>query len=213
MIQERLAPLAGQRRRGADMLTIAFGDTTPQGVEAVGRNHPVTTAFADYVLEAALVPQDGTAPAARSGLVYTHDVSKRTVLLVLRVRMLIEYARSQRVGARDTAPMLAEELVVTGFTRSGEGLAWLDEADALALLTTAKPAANVTRDERTLGIERALEQLTELDAPLRSLAEARAERLRDAHARVRSATTGGRVTVTPRTPVDVLGVYVLLPTA
>ena len=70
----------------------------------------------------------------------------------------------------------------------------------------------MTRDERVLGLQSALEQLDGLGDALNDIAEQRATRLRDSHQRVRSATTGGRVTVTPRTPPDVLGTYVLLPT-
>jgi hypothetical protein len=35
--------------------------------------------------------------------------------------------------------------------------------------------------------------------------------LRESHSRVRAAVGGGQTAVTPRTPPDVLGAYVLLP--
>jgi hypothetical protein len=121
----------------------------------------------------------------------------------LRVRMLIE-------STRQAAPTLAEELVVIGYTRSVGAIQWLDEPAALELLASAQPAANVTRDERALGVQSALDQLGGLGGALNEIAEQRAAWLRESHRRVRGATTGGRVTVTPRTP-DVLGVYTLLP--
>jgi len=205
-IKERLAPLLPRQPKGAqpDMLRIAFDEPAPQGVEIVGRNHPLTTALADYLLETALTPENGTPLAARCGLVRTGAVPKRTVLLLLRVRMLIE-------SPRQAAPTLAEELVVVGYTRSGGVVQWLEEPAALELLATAQPSANVSRDERTLGVQSALEQLGGLGNALNNIAEQRTARLRESHQRVRGATTGGKVTVTPRTPPDVLGVYVLLP--
>jgi superfamily II DNA or RNA helicase len=205
-IKERIAPLLPRRTKGADpeTLRIAFDEPAPQGIEVVGRNHVLTTALADYLLETALTPENGTPLAARCGLIRTAAVAKRTVLLLLRVRMLIE-------STRQASPALAEELVVVGYTRSGGGIQWLDEPAALELLATAKPAANVTRDERVLGLQSALEQLGGILEALDGIAEERAARLRESHQRVRSATTGGRVTVTPRTPLDVLGIYVLLP--
>jgi superfamily II DNA or RNA helicase len=205
-IKERIAPLLPRRTKGADLetLRIAFDEPAPQGIEVVGRNHVLTTALADYLLETALTPENDTPLATRCGLIRTAAVAKRTVLLLLRVRMLIE-------STRQASPALAEELVVVGYTRSGGGIQWLDEPAALELLATAKPAANVTRDERVLGLQSALEQLGGMLEALDGIAEERAARLRESHQRVRSATTGGRVTVTPRTPLDVLGIYVLLP--
>jgi hypothetical protein len=186
------------------MLRIAFDEPAPQGVELIGRNHPLTTALADYLLETALTPENGTPLAARCGLIRTAGVPKRTVLLLLRVRMLIE-------SARQAAPTLAEELVVIGYTRSAGTIQWLEEPAAQELLATAQPSANVTHDERSLGLQSALEQLGGQGDALNEIAQQRATRLRESHQRVRGATTGGKVTVTPRTPPDVLGVYVLQP--
>jgi hypothetical protein len=191
-----------------DTVTISFDRPAPEGTWQIGRNHPLTEALSDYLLETALTPEllppDTPSPAARSGLIRTRAVAKRTIVLLLRVRMLIQ---------RDTrqTPLLAEELVVSGFTRAAGTIHWLDEDAARILLEQAEPAANVTPDERTVGIDRALEQVhAQVDALNRS-AEERAERLRAAHQRVRQVTGGGRVTVRPHLPPDVLGVYVLLP--
>jgi hypothetical protein len=93
---------------------------------------------------------------------------------------------------------------------SSGAIQWLEEPAALDLLASAQLAGSVTRDERTLGVQSALDQLDGLGNALNEIAEQRAARLRDSHQRVRGATSGGRVTVTPRT-LDVLGVYALLP--
>ena len=199
-VRERVAHLADKRGD----LTLTFETTAPAGVERVGRNHPFVVALADYALESALTPDADRPLAARSGLIVTDAVARATALLLLRIRALIE-------SPRQTAPALAEELVVTGFTREGGVYHWLDEPAALALLERAEPRENVSAEERSQGIAEALGQLAGLADELAAIAESRAARLREAHQRVRAQTGGGRVSVRPSGPPDVLGVYVLWP--
>lgn len=204
-IKDRLAPLLSRGRgKTADSLMITFDGVAAPEVEQVGRNHPLTTALADYLLESALAGDDESSPATRSGVTRTAGVQRRTTLLLLRVRMLVESARQQ-------TPVLAEELVVAGFTGRADARQWLPEADALALLNTALPAASLTPDEKAHHLSQALSQLESLDADLKALAAGRAARLEESHNRVRAATHAGRARVRPNLPPDVLGVYVLLP--
>ena len=205
-VRERLAPLALHfpKARLPELLPLTFASPAPSGLESIGRNHPLTAALADYLLEAALAPHVAEPPASRCGVARTKDVARRTTLLVLRVRMLIE-------GKRQRTPTLAEELVVCGYTGRPESAAWLDEALSLDLLSRAQPSANISADERAITIERALEQIEALREAIDAIAVARAERLRESHGRVRSATNAGSATVRPHLPPDVLGVYVLLP--
>jgi superfamily II DNA or RNA helicase len=200
-VQERMSHLADGK---SGLIRLSFASPAPVGVESVGRNHPLTAALADYLLETALTPGDGAPSAARCSVVKTKRVQKRTVLLLLRVRMLIERTKS-------ATPGLAEELVVCGYSGKPSNDAWLDDTLALELLEHALPDANVAADERTFAVERALEQIAATPERLNALANARAEVLRAAHQRVRTATGGGRVSVRAHTPPDVLGVYVLLP--
>lgn len=199
-VRERVAHLADKR----DEITLTFEVTAPAGVEHVGRNHPFVVALADHVLESALTPGDDRPLAARSGLIITDAVARTTVLLLLRIRALIE-------SPRQAAPALAEELVVTGYTREGGAIHWLAEPAALALLQRAEPRENVSADERRQGIAEALGQLAGLARDLQAIADNRAARLREAHQRVRAQIGGGRVSVRPSGPPDVLGLYVLWP--
>jgi superfamily II DNA or RNA helicase len=216
-IRERLELDRGAMRRSArkrnqrdtGVPQVMFDSPAPEGVSSVGRNHPLTAALADYLLETALAPEGSPPPATRCGLIRTSAVARRTTLLLLRVRMLIETAKRQTSDA--SPPLLAEELVVCGFTGKSSAPQWLDEPAALALFEQARPATNVTLEERTLSIQSVLDQLGAIGSELNATAERRAERLKEAHQRVRSAMGGGRVTVRPHLPPDVLGVYVLLP--
>jgi hypothetical protein len=201
LIQERITHLVAPKQTA---LLVSFADPAPEGVESLGRNHPLVVALADYLMETALAP-DGAAPvAARSGVVRTRAVQKRTRLLLLRVRMLIE-------SVRQRTPVLAEELVVVGFSGQPASPAWLSQPDALALLEQAQAAANLTRDERSMALNAARAELPSLVGELGRIAEARAAQLREAHLRVRAQTGGGSVRVRPAGPPDVLGLYVLLP--
>ncbi len=204
-VRERIATLLPQSRNGRDrtLLPLTFADSAPQGVEQISRNHALTAALAEYMLELALTPEANAVLAARCGLIRTSTVAKRTVLLLLRVRMLIK-------ATRQATPGLAEELVVCGYTR-GNPVQWLDEPAALELLQQARPSINITADERTLAIQSALAQIADIAGDLDAIAQSRAERLRESHSRVRTVVGGGQISVTPRTPPDVLGLYVVLP--
>jgi superfamily II DNA or RNA helicase len=208
-VREPVAHLADADRN----LLVTFTEPAPAGVEALERNHPLVVALADYLLETALLPAgmmpaDAMPVAARSGVIRTRAVAKRTCLLLLRVRMLIEHGHQ-----RDTQPLLAEELIVTGFRGSPASPTWLDQAEALALLETAQPAENLPRDARLIALRAVLDALPALDAALDQISRERALRLREAHMRVWSQVGGTqrRCACTPAGPPDILGVYVLLP--
>ncbi len=201
-VRERVEPLL---RKQSSELLVTFTGVPPEGVALVGRHHPLAVALADYALETALTPEDGLpTPAARCGALRTHSVTKRTFLLLLRVRMLITAKRAE--------PLLAEELVVAGFVREPGGVRWLEQSAALDLLTNAQPDANISISDRDLQLDAALTILPTLALDLQAIAETRAERLAEAHSRVRSATrVAGKAKVEPHLPPDVLGLYVLVP--
>jgi superfamily II DNA or RNA helicase len=192
------------RARPPDEARITFAAPAPEGTHLIGRTHPLTEMLAEYLLDAALDPFDHAPPASRCGAIRTDAVSTRTTLLVLRLRLLIE-------GGGRAAPLLAEELVVAGFEGRPPTPRWLDEQAALALLEHAQPVANLPAEMRHDALSQALEWLDQLDADLNAIAQARAAALLEGHRRVRVVTRGGRVTVRPNLPLDVLGLYVLLP--
>lgn len=183
----------------------------PHPSSLIGRNHPLVLALAEYLMETALVPEATPPVAARSGVIRTRAVSRRTRLYLLRVRMLIESTR-QRAGGQSAPPILAEELVVVGFSGQATAPTWLDQPAALTLLEAAQAAANLSRDERVIALQAARDELPALEAALAQIADERAERLRESHLRVRAQTGGGAVRVRPAGPPDLLGLYVLLPT-
>lgn len=125
---------------------ISFLSPTPPGAEYVGRNHRLVSTLSSYLFEAALAQSrrsDSTpAVVARVGVIRTTAVSRLTVVLLTRSRYLVTLPAQQR-------PLLAEEALVSGFVfATGTEQHWLSADEALHLLTTAQPAANLSPDEK-----------------------------------------------------------------
>ncbi len=206
-LQRRLdihAQLDGSRRRPERLPErIAFTAPPPEGAVYVGRHHILVEALTEYLLNEALESDASPPLAARSAAIRTDAVPRRTTLLLLRIRFLLR--------ERSVRPTLAEECVVCGFRGRPGRLTWLDEREALRLLRHARPVANVTAAERERWLKEALRWTEELVPDLGRIAHERAARLQEAHCRVRHAIEQGRLTVEPRLPADLLGLYVLMP--
>lgn len=185
---------------------ISFHSPTPEGAIYVGRNHALTAAVAEYLLDQALDPNQPEPYAARCGVTRTAVVTGRTTILLLRARFLLE--------RRSAAPILAEEMVVCGYRGMPGSVEWLSEPEALRLLAEAQPSQNLSAQEKERMLAPAIKWLPEIEPELNRVAAERAQRLHEAHTRVRRAVVGrsaGRVEVRPQLPVDVLGLYVLMP--
>ncbi len=183
------------------------------GAQLLTRSHPLVVELAEFVAERALSGEEPEL-AARSAVVRTTAVSRRTTILLLRLRHQIQQERRTESGYTPMLPLLVEECLTV--VRREEGLQLLTEAEALALLQ-APPAGNVQAPQRQMELERALAALPELEADLRLLAQDRAAQAEDDHRRVRQAAVGSsgalrmRFRCEPNLPVDVIGLFVLLP--
>lgn len=182
---------------------IAFTSPTPEGAEYLGRNHPFVAALARFLLEEALT-KGGAAHAARGGVIATRAVSRPTVLLLLRVRYLIQIP--------DQSPLFSEEVRVLGCTKNEQNaVTWLPETETLRLLTEAQPNANLPLDRKKALLTAALNAWPELENHLRPQIEARAHELTEAHKRIRRAVRlrVQDLRVEAQWPVDLLGIMVL----
>lgn len=190
-------PILGDKPR-----LLTFTTPPPEGVEYVGRNHPLVEGLARYVLEDAL--ENGQNPvAARCGFTVTTVVEKRTTLLMLRLRHLLASTKGQ--------DLLAEECLVAGFTGPPSAPLWLEPEEAAQLLQQAEPTGDVPLAMKRLEIEELLGRLDGLQEELNDLAQQRANALLQSHRRVRSITKEGQIRVKPQLPMDILGVFVLRP--
>jgi superfamily II DNA or RNA helicase len=173
---------------------VAFHDPAPEGVEFLGRNHPLVAALARYAFEGALLGRDGL---GRWAAFRVKGVERTTYLYLLRPRYLLTLGRE----------VLGEEVLVLG----QRGGAWLEPRAALPLLDLP-PEADVPEAEAKEHLERALRLYEEGREEAWALLGARAEEIQKAHRRVRQAVRlrVGGVGVRP-VGADLLGVRVLLP--
>jgi superfamily II DNA or RNA helicase len=169
----------------------------------IHRSHPLVGLLADHVLEGAL---SGNTPiAARAAATVTADVDTVTTLYLLRLRHHLEITRRGQ-----TRQLMAEEAVAIG-VRGRSRPQWLTEDEAAPLLD-ARPSANLDVAAAARELKQALDFLDGQQTVLERLATERANALLADHRRVREAARDvGQYAVRASLPVDVLGVYVLLP--
>ena len=189
-------------------MSVAFDGVPQSGVTLLGRNHPVVAVAAEAVLAKALEAQDPM--FARAGTIVTTAVERRTAVLILRLRFLI-----QASDGGTESQQFAEEVVAAAFHGQGDGIRWLGDDpgggqdNALRLLEEAQPAANMSQSERNEHVRWALTSLQ--DGWDSDIIAQRAVALEAAHGRLRQAVPGSRTTVEPHRPPDIIGCYVLTP--
>lgn len=200
--QAALLEAAGGQERFSARFELPAGD----GVLYLNRTHPLVEGLAGYVMDTALDPL-ANGVARRCGAIRTRAVQRTTTLLLLRLRFHIVTRR----GAQEIA-LLAESCQAAGFSGSPIAPQWLSSAEAERLVQ-AEPDANIAPGQASQFIGRVLESMASLEPSLHELAERAGQKLLEEHRRVRSAArqTDVRTSVRPQLPVDVLGLYVLLP--
>ena len=167
------------------------------------RSHPLVGLFAQHLLEDAL----GAAQplAARCAATLTNDVDVATTLYLLRLRHQLSYVRR-----REPFQMMAEETVALA-VRGRTQPEWLVNDQATRLLECT-PSGNLPPDTVQREVRQAIAFLAAHPEQLQTLAQHRANTLLADHQRVREAARDvGQYSVSPCLPVDVMGVYVLLP--
>lgn len=173
----------------------------------VHRAHPLTAILAETLFERALIggsPDPATLP--RAGVWTTKAVDAATTVALLRIRHRLT---TRRRGQVET--LMVEEAGALAWRGIASATVIATGSDALALLdqpAEATPPEAVIR--RMLDAAKA--RLVERRADLDGHAAERAGILRQDHDRVRAAARAtGASEVEAVTPVDVIGLYVLLP--
>lgn len=163
------------------------------------RTHPFVEAAAGMLFEGAMGGDLNT--VRRAGAIRTNAVGKRTTLLLLRLRHHVHVGRGE--------PLLAEEIATAAFAGAPDQAEWLQDEAAAALLD-ARPSANIAPEQASEFVRRVVDGYAHLQEHLEALANTRANAVAAAHGRVQAAAR--RISATPQLPIDVLGIYVLLPT-
>jgi superfamily II DNA or RNA helicase len=203
-------PLALRERLAADgysgTVRVDFRQPPAQGATLLQRTHPLVVALADTLLEEALDSQsEDVDGVARAGAAFVGNVTLKTTVLLLRLRHQLTITRDNQ-----SRLMLCEETVAVSASGT-EPLVELSLADARALLG-AEATRNMPSVIRDRHIQQALDTLPSWSNALNDIANARAQALLADHRRVREAADArGAYQVTASLPVDVMGVYVLVP--
>lgn len=167
------------------------------------RSHPLVGLLAQHLLEDAL---GGERPlAARCAATLTDEVEVVTTLYLLRLRHQLSYVRR-----REPFQMMAEETVALAM-QGRNAPQWLAD-DGVSDLLECTPSGNLPPEAAQREIRTALDFLAAHPQQLQAVAQQRADALLADHQLVREATRDvGQYSVSPCLPVDVIGVYVLLP--
>jgi superfamily II DNA or RNA helicase len=198
--------LEGRQLTGS--LSMAFEEPPPHGAVMISRAHPLVATLAEALLEGALDPQAAAVPPlGRAGAWVSEAVEQVTLVALARLRFKI----TTRAAGRERL-LLAEEATTLAW-RSADAAPSLTGPDAAALLDIPAAAA-LPEVARTRHLEGALTRLAgeAVRGGLAGYARGRAEALAADHARLRAAARmSGEVRVDPVLPLDLIGVFVLLP--
>jgi hypothetical protein len=174
----------------------------------VQRSHPLVSILAETMLERTLgsVAIAGTSDPGvlgRAGCWVAEEITARTLVALVRLRHQLT---SQRGSAVTT--LLVEEATAVAWAAGPHSL---EGPDALALLSPV-PVSDPPAHVRERAVTQALGQLESRMPELDAFAERRAQALLADHRRVREASEAlGRYSVKALLPVDVIGLFVLLP--
>ncbi len=201
---------------------IVFDANAKAPGEAINRTHALVNHLADFLLESAL---EGENPRmiARSSVVKTKDpiIKKKTQIILLRLRNRLEITKTID-DEKHTHEMLAEEALAVKI--EGSGAIELIDHDELNTLMGVKVSKDMPLEAKQREVQKAIEQVQAKQDELNTLAKERAKDVKEDHTRVRDAAKARKrqkatktqrttFTVKPQLPLDVLGVFVLMPDA
>ncbi len=190
---------AAVEEESAPEVRVVFRPPAAGGVPWITRTHRLLGRLTSYLLETAMRPSQ-PGPVRRCAVVPTAAVERPATVLLVRLRFhVVDPDRAQ--------PLLAEDVVLTGFTGHPESARWCREEELERLLHAA-PAGELPPAVARSRLRAVLRRFDALRPRLEEIADDRGDMLRADHLRVRPATAG--LEVRPLPP-DVLGVFLYLP--
>jgi len=186
---------------------ISFNSPSPEGVTYIGRNHPFVNSLAQHLLEAALQRTEDLM-VGRCAVVRSSIVDRQTNILLLRLRFTIEEPEKR--------PILSEEVYVCGYKGSPlTSITWLNDEESLDLFSNLSSEISVSQDERKEIIDETLKDWEGLQQDIAMLIRNRANRLEEAHKRVRKTVKlkSRGLKISPHLPPDLIGLLVISPIA
>ncbi len=182
---------------------ISFISPTPEGYHYIGRNHRLVEQLCQTVMANTINRQDKR--AARAAVVRTRSVGTKTTLLLLRCRNVIEQSSA---GHR----IVAEEMLLWGWKGAPNERAFVGHDEAKKLLADARASSELTMQARASFLKNELDLLDGLTGEFDRVAEEQSAKLVGAHERFSAFLDKQKFQVVhPVLPMDLLGVYILLP--
>ena len=187
------------------VVKVSFESPTPEGYHYLGRNHRFVEQLCQLVMANTLARQDKR--AARAAVIRTHQVATKTTLLLFRCRNVIEQSKGGH-------QIVAEEMLLWGWRGTPQDKKYLDHAEAKALLTAARASSDLSPQARASFLDNELRLMASLASQFDVIAEEQSKRLVAAHERFSALMDKQRFQVVyPVLPMDLLGIYILLPEA
>lgn len=203
IVMGNLPPQLRDLLPAGDPVKISFRSPTPEGYHYLGRNHRFVEQLCQLVMANTLARIDKQ--AARAAVIRTRQVAAKTTLLLFRCRNVIEQSKGGH-------QIVAEEMLLWGWRGTPQQKEFLEHAEAKTLLAEARASSDLSAQARTSFLENELKLLDELNAEFQIVAEQQSKRLVDAHERFSTLMDRQRFQVVyPVLPMDLLGVYILLP--
>ncbi|ODU24642.1 MAG: helicase [Verrucomicrobia bacterium SCN 57-15] len=188
------------------VLDVSFRSPTPKRHLYLGRNHPFVEALCQFAMAKSLAQAEMGA-AARAAVMRTRAVKTKTTLLLFRCRNVI----GEKNGP---ARIVAEEMLVWGYRGSPNDRKFLTSEEAMRLLDQAKPSGDLTPQSRENFFDNELKLIGQLREQFDAVAEERNKHLVESHERFSKFFRAGRYEVVyPVLPMDIMGLYILLPEA
>ncbi len=199
----------GKPVRSRTEIRVGFESPVPDGFLYIGRMHPFVESLCRQVMTQGF-EGGGKARLGRVAAVRTKNVSEKTVLLLFRARHIVEDTRK---GVR----LVAEETVLCGYEGSAQDRKFLSEEKAHSLMENASASSDLSDEARRDIVAREIVDVAGLETEWLQVAEARAAALAESHERFRRAlerrktTTARYRAAAPAVPMDLMGLFVLLP--
>tara|TARA_R100000027_G_scaffold64353_1_gene57749 strand:+ start:9121 stop:12000 length:2880 start_codon:yes stop_codon:yes gene_type:complete len=187
-----------------DSIQVSFESPTPEGFHYLGRNHPFVEQICQRVLADTM--ERNQRGAARAAVFRSSAVERMTTLMLFRVRNVIE-------EKHDKGPkLIAEEMLLWGYRGQPGQAEYLELAEAHRLLSEATVDGDLSDARRQRELGEHLQHLDGLRERFDQLAEERSKHLVEAHERFSRLVDRKKFEVVyPVLPMDVLGVYILIP--
>ncbi len=172
-------------------------------IQDLSRAHPLVANLATYVLENAIDPMGEKTIAARSAAAVSPEISRLTRIYLLRLRHRLDASKH---------PIIVEETQAIAVEGADSNPTWITNPERVETLLHFCPSNNLLPHAVLSAIQRASDFAAHHTTDFNAFAQSRADALLADHRRVRDASNAkGSFSVKPILPVDIMGVFVLLP--